>query len=588
MSTNETIAALFREFAELLELTGANRFRVIAHEKVARAVEGLADEVATLAREPGRLEEVEGIGEGSATRIREFLANGSIADLEALRAKVPPGLPALLRLEGLGPKTVKLLWDEAGVTDVDGLKAAIAAGTLAGIKGLGEKKIAHMAEAIALSERNLGRIRLDVATGLAESLVAFLRGLPGAVRAEYAGSARRGRETIGDVDALVSVDDPRKAAAIAQAVEGWGPVEKVLVSGETKVSVRTVDGVQADVRIVDDACFGAALLYFTGSKEHNVVLRERAQAAGRRLNEYGLFELPVGDDGKPAPQDRGVKPLAARTEEEIYAALGLPFLPPEVREDRGETTHPVPRLVELSDLKAELHAHTTASDGFLSIEELAEAAKARGFHTIAVTDHSRSSVQANGLSRERLLEHIEAVREAARKVKGITVLAGSEVDILADGRLDYDDGTLARLDLVVASPHTALRQSPEDATARLLKAIAHPAVRILGHPTGRIVLGREGLAPDLRALVAAARERDVALEINAHPARLDLRDTHVRAAIDGGALLSINCDTHAREDLANARYGVLTARRGWATADRIVNCWSAGRLHAWLARKKSS
>jgi DNA polymerase (family 10) len=582
MSTNETIAALFREMAELLELTGANRFRTLAHEKVARAVEGLADDLATLAREPGRLEEVEGIGEGSAARIREFLESGSIADLEALRAKVPPGLPALLRLEGLGPKTVKLLWDEAGVTDVDGLKAAIAGGKLAGIKGLGEKKIAHMAEAIALSERNLGRIRLDVATGIAESLVAFLRGLPGAVRAEFAGSARRGRETIGDVDALVSVDDPRKAAAIAKAVEGWPPVEKVLASGETKVSIRTTEGVQADVRIIDDACFGAALLYFTGSKEHNVTLRERAQAAGRRLNEYGLF----ADDGKPAPQDRGAKPIAARTEAEIYAALGLPWLPPEVREDRGETTHEIPRLVEVTDLKAELHAHTTASDGYLSIEELAEAAKARGFHTLAITDHSRSSVQANGLSKERLLEHVAAIRDAARRVKGITLLAGSEVDILADGRLDYDDATLAELDLVVASPHTALRQSPEDATARLLKAIAHPAVRILGHPTGRIVLGREGLSPDVRALVEAARTHDVALEINAHPARLDLRDTHVRAAIDGGALLSINCDTHAREDLGNARYGVLTARRGWATAERIVNCWSSERLLAWIRREK--
>ena len=583
MSRNDEIAALFREFAELLELTGANRFRVIAHEKVARAVEGLADDVATLAGTKGKLEEIEGIGEGSAARIREYLAHGSIADLEALRAKVPPGLPALLQLQGLGPKTVKLLWEEAGVVDVAGLKAAIAAGRLEGIKGLGERKIAQISEAIALAERHVGRIRIEAATSLAESLVAFLRGLSGAVRAEFAGSTRRGRETAGDIDCLVSVAGPAEAAPLARRVEAWPAIAKVLAAGDTKVSVLTHDGVQADVRIVPDAVFGAALLYFTGSKEHNVVLRERAQASGRRLNEYGLFP----DDGQPAPQDRGVAPLAARTEEEIYAALGLPWLPPEVREDRGETTHPVPRLVELSDLKAELHAHTTASDGYLSIEELAEAAKARGFHTIAVTDHSRSSVQANGLSRERLLEHVEAVREAARKVKGITILAGSEVDILADGRLDYDDETLARLDLVVASPHTALRQSPEDATARLLRAIAHPAVRILGHPTGRITLGRDGLSPDLRALVEAARTHDVALEINAHPARLDLRDTHVRAAMDGGALLSINCDTHAREDLANARYGVLTARRGWATAERIVNCWDSDRLLAWIRRKKS-
>jgi len=324
-------------------------------------------------------------------------------------------------------------------------------------------------------------------------------------------------------------------------------------------------------------------MYFTGSKEHNVLLRERAIRHGLRLNEYGLFPED-GENG--TPQSRGVAPTASDTEESIYEALELPYHPPELREERDGIEESPGKLVDVDSIRAELHSHTDASDGVLSIRSLALEAKARGLHTIAVTDHSRSSVQANGLSEKRLLAHIDAIHEVDSELKGIRVLAGSEVDILADGSLDYDDELLAKLDLVVASPHVALRQDPAKATRRLLQAIRHPLVHIIGHPTGRIINRREGLSPDMPKLVEAARECDTALEINANPLRLDLRDTHVRLAVDAGCLISIDTDAHRAEDFDLLRYGVLTARRGRLGPDQCVNAWTAKKLHAWLESKR--
>ncbi|MBL8757512.1 MAG: DNA polymerase/3'-5' exonuclease PolX, partial [Phycisphaerae bacterium] len=342
--------------------------------------------------------------------------------------------------------------------------------------------------------------------------------------------------------------------------------------------------VQVDLRVVPEASWGSALMYFTGSKDHNVRLRERALKMGLTLNDYGLFP---NDDHETPPQERGIKPVASRTEQEVFKALGLPYIPPELREDRGEVAlKKTPTLVEVADIRAELHAHTAASDGELSIEDLARAAMARGFHTLAVTDHSKSSVIANGLSPERLRTHAAAVRAAGKHIKGITLLAGSEVDILADGSLDYDDDLLGTLDVVVASPHTALSQAPELATRRLLRAVEHPMVHILGHPTGRLILRRSGLSPDMGAIIAAAVEHRVALEINAHWMRLDLRDTHVKAAVDAGCLIAINCDVHASSDFDNLRFGVLTGRRGWLPPEQCVNTWAADRLHEWLRSKQ--
>lgn len=581
MSTNADLARMFEEFASILEILGANKFKVIAFSKVARTLDALPDDATELAKTPDALEGIEGIGASSAAKIREYVETGKIAELDELRAQVPKGLLELLGISGLGPKTIRLFWQEAGVVDKESLKAKLASGALLDLAGMGEKKLKGIADALALSEQSAGRIRLGDALPLAEAVVEYMRKVPGVRRVEYAGSARRGKETIGDIDVLCASDDVPAAHAAFRALPG---VAKVLASGDTKTSVVTEHGVQIDLRTLPEASFGAALMYFTGSKEHNVKLRERAIAQGYRLNEYGLFP----DDGDAAPQHRGVQPIVAATEEEVFAKLGLAWVPPELREDRGEIAiaeaRKLPKLIELSDLKAELHAHTKASDGELTIDELVAAAKAKGFHTIAVTDHSKSSVQANGLTVERLAKHVEAIRAVAKKHKDIHVLAGSEVDILADGHLDYDDDVLASLDVVVASPHTALKQEPEVATKRLIKAIEHRAVHILGHPTGRMVNARPGLEPDMKKLLAAAKAHDVALEINANPVRLDLRDVHVKMAVDAGCLLSINCDTHARDHLDFARYGVLTGRRGWLTADRCINCWSATKLREWLKR----
>ncbi len=583
MATNAELSALFEEFASILEILGANKFKVIAFQKVARALDAMADDAAALAATKGALEAVDGIGASSAAKIREYVETGTIAELDQLRTEVPAGLRELLAISGIGPKTIAVLWKERGVTDTASLKAKLASGELAGIKGFGEKKLQNIAESIALSEQSAGRIRLGEALPLAEGVIALMERIPGVRRVAYAGSLRRGRETIGDVDILCASDDPPAAHA---AFRNMPDIAKVLVSGETKTSVVTTRGVQIDLRTLPLASFGAAMMYFTGSKEHNVRLRERAISMGYRLNEYGLFV----DDGKEGPQHRGIAPIVSETEEAVFAKLGLPWVPPELREDRGEIGQalagPLPTLIDVADLRAELHAHTRASDGSMSIDELILAAQAKGFHTVAVTDHSKSSVQANGLSPERLREHIAAVRAAAARHPAMQVLVGSEVDILTDGRLDYEDELLGELDIVVASPHASLRQESAVAMRRLLKAIEHPAVRILGHPTGRIINGRPGLEIDIRELVAAAREHDVALEINANPLRLDLRDAHVRAAVEGGALIAINCDSHESDHLDFARYGVLTGRRGWLTAERCVNAWDRERLRRWVARAR--
>lgn len=583
MATNAELSALFEEFASILEILGANKFKVIAFQKVARALDALADDAATLAATKGALEAVDGIGASSAAKIREYVETGRIAELEELRGEVPGGLRELLGISGIGPKTISVLWKERGVTDKATLKAKLASGELAGIKGFGEKKLQNIAESLALAEQSAGRIRLGEALPIAESVVALMERVPGVQRVAYAGSLRRGKETIGDIDILCSSSDPPSAHAAFREMAG---IVKVLISGDTKTSVVTDRGVQIDLRTLPLASFGAALMYFTGSKEHNVRLRERAISMGYRLNEYGLFV----DDGKEGPQHRGIDPIVSGTEEEVFAKLDLAWVAPELREDRGElvpaAAKTMPNLLRVEDLKAELHAHTRASDGSMTIDELILAAKAKGFHTVAITDHSKSSFQANGLSPERLREHVKAIREAAKRHPDMTVLAGSEVDILIDGRLDYDDELLGELDIVVASPHASLKQEAPIAMKRLLKAIEHPATRILGHPTGRIINGRSGLDIDIKELVAAAKEHDVALEINANPLRLDLRDNHVRAAVEGGALIAINCDSHDRDHLDFARYGVVTGRRGWLTAERCVNTWNRERLRSWVARTR--
>lgn len=614
MSVNQALADRLEQMSQVLALLGESVFRVNAYQRAARVVGELGEDVAALADDRERLTSLEGIGAKMADHIVEFVRTGTIKEHDEMMAKVPRGVLDLMAIPNLGPKTVATLWKDGGITSIADLKEALDTGSLLNLPRMGQKTLDRIRASLAFAQTAGQRLSLGLALPLAERIVERLKGVKGVTRVAYCGSLRRGKETIGDVDLLIAADDP---AAAGEAFRSMPEVREVLAAGDTKSSVRiglrvstgrwTVEGehgevgggpsIQADLRVIPQEHWGATLLYFTGSKDHNIELRERALKMGLTLNEYGLFKLGKNGErnggkraAKPAePGDEALwsEPVAAATEEDVYAALDLPWLPPEIRENRGELAlKKTPRLVELDDIRAELHAHTTASDGAMAIEELAARAKERGFHTIAVTDHSQSSTIAGGLRPDRLLEHIEAVRRADEKIKGIKILSGSEVDIRADGELDYEDKILAQLDVVVASPHAALKQDPDAATKRLLRAIRNPHVHILGHPTGRLINRREGLSPDMGKLIAAAKEHNVAMEINAHWMRLDLRDAHVRMAIDAGCHIAIDCDVHVPEDFDNLRYGVMTARRGWVTPEACINTWTAKKLHAWLKAKR--
>ncbi|MFZ4750123.1 MAG: DNA polymerase/3'-5' exonuclease PolX [Phycisphaerales bacterium] len=581
MATNAEVAAAFEELAVLSEILGANVFKVNAFRKAARAVEALAG--TATAMELAALKEIDGLGASTAAKVLEFGKTATMSELEELRAQVPPGLKEVLAIQGIGPKTARALWTDAGVVDLATLKAAIESGAVAKLPRMGAKTIDNMKEAIAFAETARGRIRIGEAMPLADALVAELGALPFVARIAYAGSLRRGRETIGDLDILAAATDPKR---LMDAFVGRAEVARVLGHGDTKSSVLTKSGVQVDLRVVPLDRFGAALMYFTGSKEHNIALRERAIGQGMRLNEYGLFR-----ENAQGSVDEGALPVAAASEEEVYAALGLDWVPPTMREDRGEVAafargaaHPA--CIAIADIRAELHCHTVASDGSMTIDEIVARARDRGFHTIAITDHSKSQFQANGLDEARLRAHIEAIHAARSRVPGMQIWAGSEVDILSDGTLDYADDLLAELDWVVASPHAALKQDPRVATDRLLRAIAHPLVHVIGHPTGRIVNGRPGLEPAMDELYAAAKEHGTALEINSHHMRLDLRDTHIRAAAEAGCLLAIDCDVHGPEDFDEIRYGILAAQRGWLPPAQCLNCMPAEALDAWRRRKR--
>lgn len=562
MSTNTDLAKMFHTMATVLEIKGANAFKVNANTKVARALEDLVEDVSSIQD----LTTIPGVGKSSASKISGYIKNGEMPEYLELLASIPTGLLDVMKVQGLGAKTVRRLWQEADVIDISSLKEAIADGRLESLPRMGKKTINNIVESLEFLATNADRTRLGIAMPIAMELLDTLQKIPGVTKITYAGSLRRGKETIGDIDILASTTDPKLLADFFCKMPNVG---KILAQGDTKCSVRLEAGLQVDLRVVDEHNFGAAILYFTGSKEHNIVLRELAIKQDKKLNEYGLEPSNV-----------------CESEEAIYVELEMPWIPPEIREDRGEfQCSETPPLITIQDIKSDLHCHTTASDGHMSIEELAQIAIDRGYHTIAVTDHSQSQGQANGLTPDRMREHIEAIHEVNARMIDITILAGSEVDILPDGTLDYDDELLAMLDIVVASPHAALQQSPEDATKRLLAAIEHPLVHIIGHPTGRIINKRKGLEPDIPMLVAAAKEYNTALELNANSYRLDLRDTHVRAVCEGDAWLAINTDSHRPEDFEQLQFGILTARRGWALPSNCINCLEHDDLQTWLRRK---
>jgi len=572
---NSEIADIFAQIADLLEILSEDRFRVNSYRKASRVIGELTEAVENLAAD-GALLKIPGIGKSTAEKIGQYLSTGKVSLHEELLAKVPPKLPGLLKVPGLGPKTVAKLWKQANVTSVEELKKVIGgeAPKLAAVEGLGPKKIRRIWESLMFMESAGGRIRLGEADALARSLVETVAKQRGAGCVTVAGSLRRGKETIGDIDILCEAAG-KDAGRIIEAFTTAPNVARVLAGGTTKGSVVLEGDVQADLRVVPAESFGAALAYFTGSKEHNVHLREVAQSAGMKLNEYGLY--------------KGKKRIAGADEEGIYEALGLAFVPPELREDRGEIEAALegslPGLIEPGDIRGDLHMHTTASDGFNTVEEMINACRERGYGYIAFCDHSKSQVQANGLDEKRLAEHVERIRKAARKHKDIEVLAGVEVDIFKDGSLDFETDVLAELDFVTASAHSALSLGRAEATRRLIRAIEQPHVHCIGHPSGRLINARPGMEIDIDAIAAAAAANDVALEINAHYYRLDLRDTHVRAAVRAGAKIAVNTDAHSIGDLDNMRYGVTTARRGWATAGDVVNTLPVAKLKRWLDSK---
>ncbi len=573
---NRELSALFEEIADLMEIQGQDRFRVNSYRKVARSLKDLAGDVVEMQKQ-GRLTEIDGVGKGQAERIDEYIRTGQMSIHQKLLAQVPEGLPALLSIPGMGPKKVALVWKELGVKNVEDLRAAIASGKMAALPGLGEQSVKKIADGLAFLEKSRGRTPLGMARPIAEALAEAVRSLRGVKQVEIAGSLRRGCETIGDVDLLCMAKD---GAAVVEAFTQLGDVQQVLAKGETKGSVVVpLPGgaqLQVDLRVVPRESFGAALQYFTGSKEHNIRLRERAVKRKLKLNEWGLFE--------------GEKALAGEREEDIYKELGVACVPPECREDRGEFEKDAGKraagLIAEEDILGDLHMHTRASDGRSTIEEMAEAAKARGYKYIAITDHSKSSAIANGLTIERMEQHIETIRAAAKKIKGIAVLVGTEVDIHADGTLDYPDEILAVCDVVVASVHAAQSQPREKVTARVIRAIENPYVTMLGHATGRLLGRREPMQLDMGAVIAAAVRTGTVLEINASWQRLDLKDVHARQALDAGATLCINTDAHHTDQLEQMRLGVITARRAWVPKERVLNALPLAQLRKRLQLKR--
>jgi len=558
MVHNADVAAAFEEMADLLEIEGANPFRVRAYRFAARTLRDLPAEVAEMVAKGEDLTSLPGIGDDLAGKIKEILATGTAAAIEAQRKRVPATLTELLRIPGLGPKRVKTLAHELKIRSLSELQTAAQAGRVRTLAGFGEKTEQHILDALATRLAEAPRVQRAVAIPSAEALVAYLEQSSGVSRVIAAGSYRRGLETIGDLDILVTAPSGR---IVMDRFVAYQEVRDVLAHGATKSSVRLQSGLQVDLRVVPQESYGAALLYFTGSKAHNVVLRQLAQQRGLKLNEYGVF--------------RGDKPVAGETEESVYASLGLPWIPPELREGRGEIDAAkagrLPHLVDLQDLKGDLHAHTRATDGRNSLQEMAEAARLRGLRYFAITDHSRRLTMAKGLDSARLLQQTEAIDRLNATLSGITILKGIEVDILEDGNLDLPDEVLGRLDLVVGAVHSRFNLSNRRQTERIMKAMDHPHFSILAHPSGRLIGRREPYEVDMLRIIRKARERRCFLEINAHPERLDLTDIHCRMAKEEGVLLAVNTDAHSMLDLENARFGVGQARRGWLEKTDVLN-----------------
>jgi len=571
---NLEIAKLFNEIADLLEIKDENIFKIRAYRRAAMNLESLTEEIEAVAARGG-LTEIAGIGKDLAAKIEQALETGRIEYLEELRREIPRGVVELMAIPGVGPKTAKLLFDRLQVDSVEKLEALAQEGKLLGLPGIKQKTVENIVKGIQVVKKGRERMLLGRALPLAREIIQTLEKLPQVRKISMAGSLRRMRETVRDFDLLITSTKPAKVMGTFTSLP---QVAEVLVHGETKATIRHREGIQVDLRVVEPECFGAALQYFTGSKEHNIRVRELASRKGLKVSEYGVFNEATG------------KRLASATEEAVYKAIGLPYIPPELREDTGEVEAALegrlPDLIELDDLRGDLHAHTNWSDGHHDLEALVEAAHRKGYEYVIVSDHSRSSTVAGGLSEEKLLEQIGKIRALNKKYTNFRILAGSECDILADGRLDFPDRVLAQLDIVLCAVHSRFKQARAEMTARIVKALSNPYVHILAHPTGRLIGERDPYDVDLEAVFAAAKQHGKAVEINAQPSRLDLNDHHARRAKELGVMLSIDTDTHFLDQLQNMTLGVATARRAWISKADVINTMPLGKLLAWAHKSR--
>jgi DNA polymerase (family 10) len=570
---NADIGRVFDEIADLLEIQEANPFRVRAYRNAARTVENLSLDLAAVVGGGKPLPKLPGIGEDLAAKIGEIAATGTCGLLERLRKEMPPGVTELLRVPGLGPKRVKALYHDLEVNTLPQLLKAAEQGRIRTLHGFGPTRETQIADAVKRQLSKARRFKLAVAAQYAQPLADYLRGARGIDRVEIAGSYRRMRDTVGDLDILATA---KSGVAVMARFAAYPEVAETLAKGETRASVLLRSGIQVDLRVVDPGCFGAALHYFTGSKAHNVAVRRMAQRKGLKVSEYGVF--------------RGSRRIAGETEASVYAAVGLPWIAPELREDRGEleaaARGELPVLVEAGDLRGDLHAHTKASDGHDTLRDMALAAKAGGLSYLAITDHSQQQRVAHGLDAVRLGKQLAEIDRLNGELDGITLLKGVEVDILDDGSLDLPDSVLAKLDVVVAAVHSRFDLPRAKQTARILKALDHPMVNVLAHPTGRLIEEREPYEVDMARVVRRARERGVLLEVNGQPSRLDLTDVHCRMAKDEGALVSVDSDAHSTNDLDDLRFGIGQARRGWLAARDVANTRPLKELRALFARRR--
>lgn len=584
---NLDIARVLETLADLLEIQGANPFRIRAYRNAINTIESLSRPIAAMAEAGEDLTELPAIGDNVAAHIVELLETGHINRLDEVTAEIPITLVELVRLDGVGPKKAKKLFDELDVKTVEELEVQLDAGTVEELAGFGKKSVEKIRRSIEDYRKHTGRFQIHEAEQLIEGLLRWVEKAPGVEEIAIAGSLRRRKETIGDVDLLARCEgDGTPAVDHFVSFEG---AARVLGAGPTKGSIVLHSGLQVDLRVIPTRSFGSALVYFTGSKEHNVVLRTGAVRQGLRVNEWGVFRIPEGEDPEALGKEGGER-LAGATEQEVYSALGMAWVPPVLRENRGEVEAAredrLPTLVELDDIRGDLQMHSTWSDGKASIEEMARACTKLGYEYLALTDHSQAMAMVQGLTPERARKQWEEIAEVRERVKGIEIFRSVEIDILKDGSLDMPDEILEELDVVVISVHSFMDQDRGTMTERVLKAMAHPSVDILAHPTGRLINRRESFELDVEAVLVAAAELKVAVELNANPNRLDFSDVHVHRAKELGVPVVISTDAHSPAGLENMRFGVDQARRGWLEAPDVLNTKSLKDFRAWLGRRR--